>query len=117
MFASHAWAWVLAVIAAYLCGAVSGSIIVSKIFYKDDIRKHGSGNAGTTNMLRTYGKKAAGLTFIGDMLKGIIAVLIGKLLVSISALNGFLIHFFFVLNIVSDKKSCKFLHESHIILL
>jgi len=80
MYASHAWAWVVAFVAAYLCGAVSGSITVSKYFYKDDIRKHGSGNAGTTNMLRTYGKKKAGLTLGIDFLKTFAGIGIAKLL-------------------------------------
>ena len=81
MYATKPWAWILALAVAYLCGSVSGSILVSKYFYKDDIRKHGSGNAGTTNMLRILGRKMALFTFIGDMLKGIIAVFIGKWLV------------------------------------
>ena len=42
-------------IIGYLLGSINFSIIISKIFYKDDIRTHGSGNAGSTNMLRTHG--------------------------------------------------------------
>lgn len=65
----------IGIIAAYLLGSVNTAIVVSKVFYGDDVRKHGSGNAGLTNMLRTYGKKAAGMTLLGDMLKTAIAIL------------------------------------------
>lgn len=65
-------------VTAYLIGNCSGAYIISKIMKHDDIRKHGSGNPGTANMLRTYGKSAAGLTFVIDGLKGVLAVLIGR---------------------------------------
>lgn len=81
MFETQAWAWVLAFAAAYLCGSVSGSIILSKFFYKDDIRKHGSGNAGTTNMLRTYGLKKAALTLGIDFLKTFVGITVAKMLI------------------------------------
>lgn len=71
-----------AAIIAYLLGSVDFGILISKIIYRDDVRKHGSGNAGSTNILRTYGKKAAILTLLGDMGKGAIAVLIGRALAS-----------------------------------
>lgn len=67
---------VVAAVAGYLLGSLNSSMIVGK-FYGIDIRKHGSGNAGTTNTLRTLGKKAALFALIGDMLKGIVAYLIG----------------------------------------
>lgn len=68
---------VLAVIVAgYLLGSVNFALVISKLFYHDDIRTHGSGNAGTTNMLRTYGRGAAAATFIGDGLKGVVAILV-----------------------------------------
>ena len=54
---------------SYLLGSINTSIVISKLLYKDDIRRHGSGNAGLTNTLRTYGKGAAGLTLLGDILK------------------------------------------------
>ena len=73
---------ILIVIAAgYLLGSISTGVVLSKLIAKTDIRSQGSGNAGTTNMLRVLGRKLALLTFIGDMLKGIIAVFIGKWLV------------------------------------
>ena len=61
---------------AYIIGSLNSSIIISRLVYHDDIRKHGSGNAGLTNMLRTYGKGAAGLTLIADILKTVLALLI-----------------------------------------
>lgn len=64
------------IVASYLLGSVNTAIVVSKLLYHDDIRTHGSGNAGLTNMLRTYGKGAAGLTLLGDILKTVIAILI-----------------------------------------
>ena len=66
-------------IVGYLLGGINFSIIVSKVRYKDDIRKHGSGNAGLTNMLRTYGKGAAAATLIGDVLKTILPCFIGSI--------------------------------------
>lgn len=61
----------------YLLGSINTAIIVSKMMYHDDIRKYGSGNAGFTNVMRTYGKKAAIITFVGDLAKTMLAVLIG----------------------------------------
>ena len=58
------------ILVPYLLGSLSFSIIVSKGLYHQDIRKFGSGNAGMTNILRTYGKKAAALTVIGDIGSG-----------------------------------------------
>ncbi len=64
---------------AYLLGSINTSIILSKFFFHEDVRTHGSGNAGATNMLRTYGKKFGAMTLLGDALKAVIAVLIGRL--------------------------------------
>ncbi len=66
-------------IAAYLLGNVQFAIILSKWKYHDDVRKHGSGNAGSTNMLRVFGLKPGLLTFAGDFCKGVLAVLLGRL--------------------------------------
>jgi len=63
-------------IIAYLIGSINFSIIISKKFAGFDVREKGSGNAGTTNMLRSVGKKAAALTLLCDILKGVIAILI-----------------------------------------
>ena len=73
----------LAAVAAYLLGSVNCAVLFSTVFFGEDIRNHGSGNAGTTNMLRTYGAKAAALTFAGDILKGVFAVLLGRLFFSL----------------------------------
>lgn len=71
---------ILSAAAAYLLGSVSFAIVVSKSLYHQDVRQFGSGNAGMTNILRTYGKKAAALTLAGDFLKGVTAVLISRLI-------------------------------------
>jgi len=63
---------------AYLLGSVNTSIIVGKIFGGNDIRDFGSGSAGATNALRTYGKKAAVFATLGDILKAVIAILLTK---------------------------------------
>ena len=67
-------------LAGYLLGSLNFGVIISKVFYHDDIRKHGSGGAGATNMQRTYGNFPAAVTFLGDGLKAAAAVLIGALL-------------------------------------
>jgi glycerol-3-phosphate acyltransferase PlsY len=64
----------------YLLGSLNFGIIISKVFYHDDIRKYGSKNAGMTNMKRIYGTKAALFTLLGDALKTAVAVFIGALL-------------------------------------
>lgn len=68
--------YILVVIIAYLLGSISFSVIISKKLAGFDVREKGSGNAGSTNVLRTVGKKGAILTLICDCLKGVIAVLI-----------------------------------------
>lgn len=73
-------AYILAVAAAYLLGSISSSIIITKQFSGTDVRSQGSGNAGTTNVLRTAGKLPAILTFAGDILKCIAAILVAMLL-------------------------------------
>ncbi len=68
---------VLAPIFAYLIGSISFAVIFTKLFSKTDVREHGSGNAGTTNVLRVAGKTAGILTFLCDALKGVAAALLG----------------------------------------
>ena len=87
------WACIISGIIAYLLGSISFSIIFTKKFAGFDVRQKGSGNAGSTNVLRTAGKKPAILTLICDILKGVVAVfiayIIGKIFsfdVKISAL-------------------------------
>ncbi len=67
---------VITAVIAYLIGSVNFSVILSKKMAGFDVREKGSGNAGTTNMLRSVGKKAAALTLICDVLKGVVAILI-----------------------------------------
>ncbi len=71
---------VLAAAIGYLLGSCSFAIIITRLLFHADIRKSGSGNAGMTNVLRTYGKGAAALTLLGDIGKGIAAVCLGRLL-------------------------------------
>ena len=71
--------------ASYLLGSVNFAIVISNLKYHDDIRNHGSGNAGATNMKRTFGNKAAALTFAGDFLKAVLAVLGTRLLIGFDA--------------------------------
>lgn len=67
---------ILSVTAAYLIGSISTAIITCRIMGHEDPRKTGSQNPGATNVLRHGGKKAAIITLFGDMLKGLIPVLI-----------------------------------------
>ena len=66
--------YVIIAVIAYLLGSISTGVVLSKLCANTDIREQGSGNAGTTNMLRVLGRKLALITFIGDMLKGVIVV-------------------------------------------
>ena len=75
--------WLLAVIVtiylpialvSYFLGCINGAVLTSKIFYHDDVRRHGSGNAGLTNFYRTYGAKYAPLVIALDMGKAVLAV-------------------------------------------
>ncbi|MBP3539882.1 MAG: glycerol-3-phosphate acyltransferase [Oscillospiraceae bacterium] len=62
---------------AYLLGSMSMSIMISNTFMHSDVRAHGSGNAGATNMARVYGLGYGALTLLGDALKAALAMLIG----------------------------------------
>ena len=72
-------AYIIVAIIAYLLGSISFSVIISKKMAGFDVREKGSGNAGSTNVLRTVGKKAAIITLICDVLKGVIAILVAFL--------------------------------------
>lgn len=71
---------IVLIIFAYLLGSLSTAIIVSKLGHIPDPRTQGSGNPGATNMLRLGGKKAAALTLLGDMLKGLVAISLASML-------------------------------------
>lgn len=75
----------LCIIVPYLLGSLNFGVMISQRHYRDDVRTHGSGNAGATNMLRTFGWKAAVLTMAGDMLKAVIAVGLGYLIIGVNA--------------------------------
>ncbi|MCI8486534.1 MAG: glycerol-3-phosphate 1-O-acyltransferase PlsY [Clostridia bacterium] len=68
--------YIIIAIIAYAIGSINFSVIFSRKFAGFDVREKGSGNAGTTNMLRSVGKKAAIITLICDILKGIVSILI-----------------------------------------
>lgn len=68
--------YILMAIIAYCIGSINFSVIFSKKFAGFDVREKGSGNAGSTNMLRSVGKKAAAITLICDILKGIVVIAI-----------------------------------------
>lgn len=70
----------LAGLCGYLLGSVNTAIILSRTVYKKDVRQLGSGNAGTTNVLRNFGRLGGALTLAGDILKGILGVLVGRYL-------------------------------------
>ncbi|MCH9769370.1 MAG: glycerol-3-phosphate 1-O-acyltransferase PlsY [Gammaproteobacteria bacterium] len=70
---------IIFMIIAYLLGSLSMAIILSKYLKFPDPRNEGSGNAGATNVLRTVGKDKAIMVLIGDILKGLIAVLLARL--------------------------------------
>lgn len=62
---------------AYFCGCFNGAVIVSKYILRDDVRTHGSGNAGLTNFYRTFGGPLTFVVILTDVLKAIVAVLVG----------------------------------------
>ena len=66
--------YIIMAIIAYLIGSINFSVIISKKVAGFDVREKGSGNAGTTNMLRAVGKKAAAVTLICDVLKGVVSI-------------------------------------------
>lgn len=72
--------YILMAVIAYAIGSVNFSVILSKKMAGFDVREKGSGNAGTTNMLRSVGKRAAALTLILDIAKGLLAILIAFIL-------------------------------------
>ena len=81
MFHGSVIAYIAAAVIAYLLGSISGAIVSSRVGHHEDIRNYGSGNAGMTNALRTYGIRHAAIVAAMDMIKTIIAILIAKWLV------------------------------------
>ena len=77
-------AYIIVAVFAYLIGSVNFSIMISKKMAGFDVREKGSGNAGTTNMLRSVGKNAAALTLICDILKGVVAIFVAWIISKIA---------------------------------
>lgn len=70
----------LTMLIAYFCGCFNGAVIVSKYILRDDVRNHGSGNAGLTNFYRTFGGPLTFMVILTDVLKAVVAILIGTML-------------------------------------
>ncbi|MBO4262617.1 MAG: glycerol-3-phosphate 1-O-acyltransferase PlsY [Clostridia bacterium] len=70
--------YALSAIVAYLLGSISVSVIVSKIVYRRDIRKYGSGNAGATNMARVFGAIGGVVVLVGDFLKAVVSICLAE---------------------------------------
>ena len=79
LFSLTVWSVVACIIIGYLLGNIQTAIIVSRAYYHDDVRNHGSGNAGSTNMVRVYGYGPGAITFAGDFTKAFLGVLLGQL--------------------------------------
>lgn len=80
MYYDKVWAWALALALGYLFGSCNGSLLISKGYFKTDIRKHGSGNAGLTNAARTLGPKPAVIVTLIDLAKVVPPMIAGMLL-------------------------------------
>ena len=80
------WALILSALEGYLLGSVNSSIVLSKL-KKNDIRQHGSGNAGATNTLRVMGKGAAAVVVLGDALKAVVTFLVAIFIARAFSLN------------------------------
>lgn len=70
--------YVLAAVIAYLLGSVSVSVLLTKLVYHNDVRSQGSGNAGATNVARVFGMRAGVITLLGDVIKTVISMLLGR---------------------------------------
>ena len=79
LFSISVWTVVACILIGYLLGNIQTAIIVSRAYYHDDVRNHGSGNAGSTNMVRVYGYGPGAITFAGDFTKAFLGVLMGQL--------------------------------------
>ena len=79
IYAITVWTVIACIVIGYLLGNIQTAIIVSRAYYHDDVRNHGSGNAGSTNMVRVYGYGPGAITFAGDFIKALLGVLLGQL--------------------------------------
>ena len=71
------WIWLIIAVAAYFCGCFNGAVIVSKYILRDDVRTHGSGNAGLTNFYRTFGGPLTFVVILCDVFKAVVAIQLG----------------------------------------
>lgn len=78
---------IIALIAGYVVGCIQVAYVIGRVFGKIDIREHGSGNAGTTNVTRVLGAKAGLIVFALDILKGVIAFMLGAYVLSYGEFN------------------------------
>jgi glycerol-3-phosphate acyltransferase PlsY len=74
--AAYVLGFVVLLLLAYLCGSIPFGVVIGKLFYRVDVRQHGSGNVGTTNVFRVLGKRAGVAVLVCDMLKGYIPAVI-----------------------------------------
>lgn len=84
----------LSIVICHLVGGIMFGVIISKLAVKDDVRQHGSGNAGATNMLRVFGLKAGVVTFVLDTVKCFAAMMLCKYLIIIPASQGVAMNIF-----------------------
>ena len=75
-------------LAAYLLGSINSAILISKVVYKEDVRTKGSGNGGMTNMLRSFGGKAALMTLAGDLCKTALSIFIAGFIFGFGYVGG-----------------------------
>lgn len=95
LFSITVWSVIACVVIGYLLGNIQTAIIVSRAYYHDDVRNHGSGNAGSTNMVRVYGYGPGAITFAGDFTKAFLGVLLGQLVAG--EIGGYLAGLFVVI--------------------
>lgn len=86
-------AFLLYILLAYFIGAIPTAIWYGRIFHQTDIRKHGSGNAGATNIMRTFGKKAGIIVLLVDITKGSLGVLLPRIIEFITGRDIILVDF------------------------
>ncbi len=78
IFVQYWWQFILLAIGSYLFANVNFAVIFSKLFKKGDVRDYGSGNAGAANMFRVYGLRMGAITFVCDVLKGVIPCVLAR---------------------------------------
>ena len=95
LFPLGIWTVLACLAIGYLLGNIQTAIIVSRAYYHDDVRNHGSGNAGSTNMVRVFGYGPGAITFAGDFTKAFLGVLLGQLVCG--EIGGYIAAFFVVI--------------------